>query len=101
MTKDKFKIIIEKILKFDSFLDSLSNINPNLIEVEELYIYPSVVDMLFKEIFGERGTDIINSWLYEGNKQFVYDLNNKVNISSIEELYDYVINTLTQEHVDW
>lgn len=81
MTKETFVEIINKIQEFDAFLDKLFDLHVDILNVNELYIPGHVWNRLLKELFGEKGIDIINKWIFE--EKFV---------ETPENLYDYLVN---------
>ena len=89
MTKETFVEIINKIQEFDKFLDKLSDLHIDILNVNELWIPGYLWDKLLKELFGEKGIDAINRWLLE--EHFV---------ETPEELYNYIVELL-DDKTEW
>lgn len=88
ITKSNFVNIILKIQEYEQFVDKVSNY-VNIDKFDELFVPGSIQDMFFMSLFTEKQVDLINAYLYDYD-----DFLNQVeeDISSPEELYDYLIN---------
>lgn len=88
ITKSNFVSIIRKIEEYEKFVDRVSDY-VNLEKFDELFVPGEIQDTFFKSLFTEKGVDLINAYLYDYD-----DFLNQVeeDISTPEELYDYLIN---------
>lgn len=87
ITRENFSKIIQKIEKYNQFIDTAGEY-VNIDKVDQLFIPGEIQDMFFKELFTEEQVDLINEYLYEYD-DFLCNVNE--DISTAEELYDYII----------
>jgi len=88
ITKSNFVNIILKIQEYEKFVDKVSDY-VNLDKFDILFVPGDIQDMFFRSLFTEKQVDLINAYLYEyeGFLNMVEE-----DISTPEELYDYLIN---------
>ena len=84
LSKEDFIKVIRNIQRYERFLERLKKLHINTIEIDDLWINGEVCDIFFSNIFGTKGVDRINYWLYEENNYL-----DSPDID-IENLYDEV-----------
>ena len=88
ITKNNFVSIIRKIEEYERFIDKVSDY-VNLDKLDILFVPGEIQDTFFESMFNEKQVDLINAYLYDYN-DFLNQV--KEDISTPEELYDYLIN---------
>ena len=93
LTKENFVKIIEKIQAWEAFLTKLEkNIHIDILAIPELFLPSEVQDKFFIAVFGEKGADVINWWLYEDGREIYNDANEvEYILTTPDKLYEYVI----------
>lgn len=89
ITKSNFVSIIRKIEEYEHFVDKVSDY-VNLEKFDGLFISGEIQDTFFKSLFTEKQVDLINAYLYEYDNDFLNQV--EEDISTPEELYDYLMN---------
>lgn len=87
ITKSNFVSIIRKIEEYEHFVDKVSDYI-NLDKLDILFVPGEIQDMFFKSLFTEKQVDLINEYLYDYDN-FLNEV--EEDISSPEELYDYLV----------
>lgn len=92
ITKSNFVNIIRKIEEYERFVDKVSDY-VNLDKLDILFVPGEIQDTFFKSLFIEKQVDLINAYLYdyEGFLNMVEE-----DISTPEELYDYLMKSINE-----
>lgn len=94
ITKRDFIDFIAAIKKYESILDKMEdvlNTRGGLHESDFNIAVEELMSIFFDSHFTEEGCDMIYWWLYEDVKKIIYDEDKEINITDIEDFYDYLI----------
>lgn len=88
----KFEEIIDLLIFNDKRIDNIYNEGIDLINFQdELY---RVINILFIEIFGKEGEELIGWWLYDNVDKKIIVNNKEYNVEKINDFYTFLIDYL-------
>ena len=91
MILDNFKKLINELQFISNRLTELYRLDIDLINYSEKY--DKIIWTLMSEVFNKKQIEIIEWWLYEDVKKYIYDsTTNKIlyDLTEIEDLYNYI-----------
>lgn len=84
LSKETFIKVIQKLQKYEKFLDKLQDeLHVNILEIEELFIPDEIMSLIFEDVLGTKVLDEINDWFYE-------DGGVDASLKEIEEFYNKI-----------
>jgi hypothetical protein len=93
MTLQQFKNTINRVNRFNNYIDKLSEFGIELIDTPLSDNFYLMFEDLIRLSYGEVGLDYVLWWLYESvEDKRIFDENDKeiANLETIEDLYNYL-----------
>ena len=82
--------VIDLLKSNETKLDILYHEGVDLINFQDdLY---KIINILFTEIFGKEGSDLIDWWIFEDVKKEIYYGEETINVESIEDFHKYLMD---------
>lgn len=93
ISKEQFLQFIDLVKKEDNFINTLHNLNIDIINCEIATDYYLVGNILLNTNFTASGVDLIEWWLYEDveNKEIYEKDGPTYTLNTAEELWNYLI----------
>lgn len=93
ISKEQFLQFIDLVKKEDNFINTLYNLNIDIINCEIATDYYLVGNILLNTNFTASGVDLIEWWLYEDieNKEIYEKDGTTYTLNTAEELWNYLI----------
>ena len=93
MTLQQFKNIINRVNRFNNYVDKLSEFGIELIDTPLSDNFYLMFEDLIRLSYGDVGLDYVLWWLYEsGEDKTILDENDNeiANLETVEDLYNYL-----------
>lgn len=99
ITKEEFVKIIENDRTYHDIVNKIEECGISFYESDLDSCYNYLFDFVLQKYFNEDGIDLIYWWMYEDvDKVITNEDNSTIELNSIEDLYDYLVNTSETEY---
>lgn len=87
---DTLKKVISLSKDTEKIINSLQDLNIDLVESPLYYNFGMLFDTFIITHFTEEGSDLIFWWMFESVPKVIYDGETEVDVESIEDLWKYL-----------